>query len=486
MIGMQVFLAPFLPWIAPDMLPYLQRATMTKVWLIGWLIWVAACVSAANAKPADIDMAIAGPNNNRELEDHKLYRIKVTCSPRADLANRDMRTWLVSQSTAISHFILISDQLPQTDPAKDGDKLPDNAISIIPVYSFVGQKQRDNRSACSRSLVISGGQPLHLIASESYSKTNSPGTLTRVVYAVADLIPPLWSIFARQSIPADVSRKLSGVKQAQDPIKAILATLDKDENYTKSEEIHPGKYRIDTKYSKITIDVSMLPSIVGAKPSSLVKDFRKRLNTAPEKLKPDDLENSCSSIAVALGEAGFSQDADIPYALAYVAAKSVPKEKILECLTEDYALSAAKLSDDILWQWIPAKRRVGVADASTAYPPKENGIPSQPRFSYIEGKIYDLIVDLRRLAQKDSSAEGLLRALLQPKAILKDRTEAGLLPGGSDPADSLQIVGRLLDKGYRRFGCYVESTADMGKNVDGASVVFLAFNAGDNDKATTL
>jgi hypothetical protein len=389
----------------------------------------------------------SAPGAHSQRQDHHLYRIDFTCkSNPLPLPKKTVIDLVALHSVTTTHSVVISKDYVPAD-ATGKLKIPDKPLRLLTPYSMNGSNIADNRAICPKDpLVISGTQPLYLVAMVSYSTTNTPGAIVKIGYAIAKLIPALWSIFQPEVIPATIGRKISSVGETQDPMNAILSTFNKDDSFGKGFSLDVGRYIVATDYSEITITVSSFDSVVKQKPTSLQENFRAQLKSAPEQIKPESVGSTCIGIAAALKEAGFSENEDIPYALVYLSSRLGSKPKMVECLEAADSTALALKLGDILWAWIPG--------AVKLTPDYVDGI--QPAsFGAAKLRIYNFIVALSRITKGDPAraAEGLasLKLIATEKIKLTDSIDDYL--GGSAELGPSDLAQRLIEKKYLRFGC---------------------------------
>lgn len=466
---------------------------------LGLLLACCLMTTSAYAK-APMTYSIQTPGPHQALKDHALYEVKVTCSRGQSLTSNDnildaIADFVLHHNESANQYIVIGNDLAVPDPSDAKKiKLPEKAISILPVFSIKDTSVVSNFGACSRSIYVQGTQKIYLIPTVSWSSQYTPGPGLTALYQASKLISPLWSIFNPAAIPAAIASKITNAQATEDPIKSILTTMNKDANYGETVRLRTGRYIIATKYSKITLDVSPLPSIVMAASDDLRRDFRAALDSAPQKIATTGFETTCGQIATVLTGAGFSEKEDIPYALTYLSANALnTKEDMIKCLGKPYAARAARLSGPVLWQWINETKRFSETEANTVWPPNSVEPPLQPAFSTIEDTIDALVRSLSRVTKnRDADGKALpqyvneLKATMAPTIAVVDKTSEALFDG-LPPQDASALGDTMLKRSYARFGCYAEVTDKFGTNTDGARVLFVMFKvAKDAPSPVTL
>ncbi|MCP3462143.1 hypothetical protein [Bradyrhizobium sp. CCGUVB23] len=455
------------------------------------LTLLACCLwsTSAFAKPP-LGYSVDSSGPHQELKDHTLYEIRFVCERGPGLAKDSgnladaIGDFFLHHNDSANQYIIVGNDsavVDATDPGKI--KLPEKAISIVPVFSIKDQSVVDNFDACQKSIYVQGTQKIYLIPTVAWSSHFTEGAGLSALYQASKLISPLWSLFNPAAIPAAIASKISNAQATEDPIKSILSQMNADQNYGTTIRLRTGRYIIKTKLSTVTLNVSQIPSIVGATSDDLRRDFRAALDAAPQKIPSTNFEGVCSQIATTLQGAGFSQDQDIPYALTHLASGALSsKGDLIRCLGI-YAVRATRLGN-ILWSWIPEAKRVTEEEASIVTDPNLPGPALQPDFSRVEGVLDDFVRDLSRTAKNlDSNGKPLpqyvseLKTTMAPTVIINDRTEAAQFDS-MQPLDAQRLGEALIAQHYFRFGCYAQITEKFGSNTDGAAAMFIAFKVG--------
>lgn len=385
-----------------------------------------------------------GPHSPRE--DHHLYRIDFTCKKGANLPTKKIFDLAVLHSVTTSHSLVISkDYIPPDATGKL--KVPTTPLRLLTPYAMNGENISDNRAICPEDpIVISGTQPIYLVAMVNYSTSNTPGALVKIGYAIAKLIPALWSIFEPAAMPAAIGQKLTSAGDTKGPMEDILSAFNTDRSFGKGFNLDVGRYVARTSYNEITITVSNMESVVLAKPSSIQENFRAQIKSAPEKVKTDGVGPSCYDVAGALKEAGFSESEDIPYALVNLASRLGSKAKLLECLQATKTTDAAIKLGPILWKWILSALVLTKDDIDSIQPAS---------FADAKIRIYDFIVALSRITKGDPvrAEEGLSQLKLITTGTIKLVDSIDDYLGGSADLSPTELGQRLIKQKYLRFGC---------------------------------
>jgi hypothetical protein len=275
-----------------------------------------------------LNMNFGSPGPHQDRSDHTIYLVSFKCEARAALPTRTIVDLAVLSKVTTSHSIVFSTDLVTADPATGKGKLPDKPLRMITPFAINGDNVADFRKPklCPSPFVITGSKPVYVYPIANYSTVNEPGAIVRVGYALLKVVPALWAAF--NPIPDPISKKISGVSGTEEPLKSIFSAFNKDRSYTTGFQIDEGEFVVTTDYSRVTISVKRMPSVVRASPSSLQEDFRAQLASAKEQIKTDDVQSTCLLIAAALKEVGFSEAEDIPYALTALSSKLGNRDKM--------------------------------------------------------------------------------------------------------------------------------------------------------------
>lgn len=456
---------------------------------LGLLVACCMLTTSAYAK-SPLSYSLESPGPHQSLKDHTLYEIKFSCGRGAGLASdsdnvvQAIADFFVHQNESANQYIVIGNDIAVPDTSDQGKiKLPDKAISIIPVFSIKGNGVVANFDACNRSIYIQATQKIYLIPTAAWSTQFTEGGGLAALYQASKLISPLWSLFTPAAIPAAIASKITNAQATEDPIKNILTQMNRDQNYGETVRLRTGRYTIKTKYSIVSLQVTQIPSIVTATSDDLRRDFRAALDSAPQKISSTSFESTCGQVATTLAGAGFSQNEDVPYALTYLAANALTtKNDIIHCLGKSYAARAARLGN-ILWPWINDAKRITEDDANTVYPPNSTGPRLQPDFSVIEDVLDAFVRSLSRVAKnRDTEGRALpqyvdeLKADMAPTVLISDKTLATQFDS-LPPLDAQKLGETFVGKEYFRFGCYAQITDKFGSNNDGAPAMFVMFKA---------
>ncbi|MBB5054304.1 hypothetical protein HNQ36_004306 [Afipia massiliensis] len=441
------------------------------------------CTPSMAAEPV-LGMGIGHPRKTTELGDRRIYQITFECKKLADPTSDPVANAFIRRNKSNSHLIVIADELPARDPATDKLKFSDKAVALLPVFSVRnGRLDPDNREACPNDTYVYGGRKLYVLGIASFSTTNTPGWLTSLTYGVAGLVPPLWSMF-KGNISPEVSSKLGKYEETEDPLKKTLSALNADENYSLTQELGADRYVVQTAFSRVTIRVKYIRSILRDGTQTARNAFRKQLDGG-EELSTTDIAATCSKIAAELLKLGFSNEEDVPFGLGYKAINSkLTVGQITECLGSDYALAAANMKD--LQSFAPKSRRLDPKKVAEQFPPADSSVEYQPEYRVNQAnteKFNRALATVTRAKDVVAADQAKLNNLLASTFVLQDETVAKVF-GGSSITGGDAVVKAMIDAGYRRFGCH--QSTELGKSADGGTTLLFAFKADADNKTLPI
>ena len=319
----------------------------------------------------------------------------------------------------------------------------------------------------------------------NYSTENQPGVLLSLGYAIAGLfIPPLWAMF-NGNVSGPTKDQLTGVSNTKDPLKKVLSALNREENYPVSVNLRPGDYEIKTAFSRVKINIKYVPSIIRDGGPTAMKFFRKQIDTSPHKIDGNNL-GLCTQLATDLLALGFSKQDDIPYALAYKGIRSgLTAGQASTCLGDDYAVAAASIPGG-LWEYAGKDEQVlKLAQAKDEHPPADPSIPYQPAFNATRMKVFtDALSRLTRVDAMAPADQAAFAKTLKEPVTLDDKSVTKFFNGEAKEYSGNDLATHLIDKGYRRFGCY--QSTNLGEKLDGGKTLMFAFKADKDDAVLSV
>jgi hypothetical protein len=258
------------------------------------------------------------------------------------------------------------------------------------------------------------------------------------------------------------------------------------------DDLRTGTYRYITDYAAVNVTIRPITSIILDRNSSFRDDLRAQVKAAPDKIDTSKLDQSCRAVRLGIPDLGFRATLDIAYGMIAVAGKAgLDKGQTVKCLTRPYAtaITNRKDKDTLVWKDFQAEQRISPEDVERNLPTIDPD--AQPKFRVISSKVDDLVTSLAQYARNDphpKQAVDRLTKLLAEEIAVKDKT-TNLIVGGDGSYKRFDFISRLTsenaqpppEKRYIRFGCYEETKDTTGLYVDGASSIFLAFRANNDD-----
>ena len=431
-----------------------------------------------------IPMGVSAKATKGPLLDGKIYAVDITCKKAGNLEGAIDRNPFYTNTR--THAVLISTTAPTKAP--DGEKLPESTLAAVQVFSVDKATTFVDRTDCEHHFLLAGGKRYYLVGAINILDDFASSPAGTILTNLAAIVTPLFSLFTGNPLPAIVATKISNVQSMVTPFQNILAALNRGKNLTKVVDgLRVGTYVVTTDYTTVTVNVRLVPSIALDNNSVYRADFRSQIGAAPEKIDAANLDKSCGSVRGGLTESSFTAREDIAYALIALGAKiGLNRSQIVKCLTRDYAVTAAKFPD-FVWVSFPVELRFTQDIVDDTLP--ENSWPPQPEFDAIRGRLDQTVTSLAQYARnnpKPPSAVAILSKYFAPSVAIVDKTSDFKITESPDPLDRLKAIDTIVAKGYIRIGCFAPTGDTTDKAVDGATAMFLAFNAPNEATSTTM
>lgn len=417
------------------------------------------------------------------VESDNQYAIEVRCEPLNGELQDPSDGW---KNRNRSLFVLIAPNAPSTV-----DKLPSDLLAAIQVYSIGRDKDTnaqnlvDDRS-CRKDFLINGKKDIGIVVSDNRIDDYVHSTFGQVLSGALGLVSPLFSLFTGTALPAVVTGKFDNITSVQQKVASILTALNQGKNYTRPiRGLKVGQYVITSDYAKLTITVRPVPSIVLDKNPAFKNDLKAQITTASVKVDAGNLSSSCRGAQYDVWSLGFRSTVDLAYALTHLSAHAgftIPQS--ITCLTKEYATAAAK-ADNRFWDSFPPAFVIKPKAVDDAFAPPPEG---QPSFDDASATLDPLVRALARYARNtpepaDSVAD--LTKYLAAQVTVADNTISKKI-GDAQVVDRFAAMKLFKNSGYIRFGCYAPVDDATDKKVDGATSMFLVFNAPNDADSATL
>ena len=412
--------------------------------------------------PETIDVGIITPKDEIEPDVRKLYRVDVTCNAtqRLPAASSGLfnRTDLVT-----SHFVAI------TGKALTGTELPADAKILIPVYSVSTAKANQSNftnKACNQSFFISGREPLFVAATTNQTRSNSPSALSNLLYGGLKLFNPVWPLFAGATAVAAVQPILNGIAATEAPLKEMFSKFDAKGTQTYSYPLYLGETNIRTPYSRTTITVKEVPSVIETDNGKFIVSFEDSLKGFWEEVRAPNLDvktiaANCRSYSGQLVAKNFPAE-DVIYGLSYITRPAgLDTEKSVACLGKEYGLRSVDLFTcpppgtglKCLWNRFSK-------DALTADNFKDPYPPQKYDARFFKGLVNAMADYAAAGPNGDDATRAALASYFQDSVELEDFER--LVQGKDGLVSPAAFMQQMVESGFSKFGCDVKDTQAAG------------------------
>lgn len=256
-----------------------------------------------------------------------------------------MREGIFNRTDVVTnHFIAL------TNKALTGDALPIDARVLIPVYSVgtanANQSNFTNK-ACNTSFFISGREPLFIAATANQTKANTPSAISNLIFQGIKIFNPIAPLFAGATAVTALTPVLNGLAATQEPLKQLFAQFDSKGTQTYSAPVYVGETNIRTPYSRTTVTVKEVPSILKTENGKFIISFEDTLKGYSDEvrvvtLNAEAVAANCRSYSGQLVSKNFPAY-DVAYGLSYVTQTAgLDKKKAVPCLGKQYGLLSVK------------------------------------------------------------------------------------------------------------------------------------------------
>jgi hypothetical protein len=413
--------------------------------------------------PETVRLGILLPKDRVEPDPRKLYQVDVTCNTTQLLpaANRG----IFNRSDVVtSHVVAI------TNKALTGPALPTDAKVLIPIYSVsTAQANQSNftNDACNQSFFVSGAERLFIAATANQTRTNSPSGLSKMLYTGLKLFNPIAPLFAGAEAVAAVQPILNGIASTQAPLQEMFSHFDAAGTQTFSGRVFVGETNVRTEYSRTTIKVQEVPSIVQTANGRFIVSFEESLKGYSDELEKVTDEGGakakCDKDANLLLQRNFP-GYDAAYGLTLVTRTAgLSPEWTLACLGKPYAMLSIKEFQP-LWQKFKDRTRPITQADIDQYFENELPYPIQRYRSDFFRHLRNAMTDAAGSNAPDEQRTSLAKYFDDQIEL---RNSDRLLDGSDTPTTiaSTDFVPKLTAKGITKFGC-------DGKDAQAAGILF--------------
>jgi hypothetical protein len=388
--------------------------------------------------------------SKRPLNADDLYEVTVTCN-RVNLPQHPDWQPFVQQTLATSHIIAL------TDKKLASAELPKDGRALITVFSLAGNRpnrQKFINDTCSTNFLLSGRETLYLGATANRTEANAPGPVTSLIFRLIQVAVPVLPLFKASQVARTI---LGDVSQTEDPLKKLFSELDNGETITISEPLTQGKNLIETRYSRVTVSVDKIKSVIDI--GALLQPFENSMKEAKANLNldaaaDDAVKQKCLAFANGLRDRNLSSR-DISYGLVLIVELSgLNQTKTLSCMGKTYALPA--LEHKKLWgRWDGPTYTEAIAKTVFA---SDGPVLVQPKFEDIKQTLQFAVKTLGQYVQtRGTSGGGINNYVAEQVRVVNladvfspDITEATMIRS--------DLLGTLIARNFLRVGCMNSDT----------------------------
>jgi len=411
-------------------------------------------VPAAQGEGA-VRLGFISPKDAIEPDVRKLYRVDVTCNSTQILpaASKGIfnRTDVVT-----THVIAI------TGKALTGDALPTDAKVLIPVYSVstanASQSNFTNK-ACNTSFFVSGREPLFIAATANQTQTHTPSVISNLLYQGIKIFNPIAPLVAGATAVAALTPVLNGIAATQEPLQKMFSQFDSKGTQTYSAPLYVGETNIRTPYSRTTVTVKEVPSIIKTDNGKFIVSFEDLWGGFSDELKPATTDEAaakkmCAHDASLMLLRAFPSD-DVAYGLTLIS-RTAPLDPgpTLACLGRPFAILSVQEFQPLWQRFKDLTRPITQADIDQYFPKDEPAYPIQRYNAYFFKRLRNTMADYARSIQNPTDAQrAALASSLDENVELRNPDQ--MLDGGGEPTtiSAHELMQRLVTKGFSKFGC---------------------------------
>jgi hypothetical protein len=434
---------------------------------VRWAVQACADTKPATAPAAKVEgaarLGIKTSEKPVDPDVRKLYRVDVTCNstgilpaPREGIFNR--------ADVVTTHVIAI------TNKALTGEALPTDAKVLIPVYSVGTAKANQSdftNKACNQSFFVSGREPLFIAATVNQTQTNTPSIFSNLLYQGIKLFNPIAPLFAGVTAVSALQPVLNGIAATQDPLKQMFAQFDAKGTQTYSSPLYVGETNIRAPYSRTTVTVKEVPSIIQTDNGRFIVSYEDLWGGFSDELKPATADEAaakklCAHDANLMLLRTFPTY-DVAYGLTLIS-RTAPLDTgpTLACLGKPFAILSVKEFQSLWQRFKDQTRPITQADIDQ-YFQDEPPYPIQKYRSEFFEHLRNKMTNYASAAPDVTDAQRSALAKYVDDSI-ELRNPDQMLAGGDEPTtiSTDELMQRLIAKGFTKFGCDSKDTQAAG------------------------
>jgi hypothetical protein len=414
------------------------------------------------AKPdEELAVSVVPTKDKTILDPRKLYRVDVTCNSTRVLPAPSQGIFSRTDVVA-SHFIAITDQ------ALTGPTLPTQARVLIPVYSVStdnANKADFINKACNTSFFIPGSKRLYVAATVNRTQNTKPSLITSLFFTGLKIVNPVWPLFVGSEAAALLKPKIEGIAATEGPLQELFSHFKSGETVTTSERIYLGERNIRTDYSRTTIKVSPIPSLIQTNHPDFVVAFEESLTGYSDKLAvPANTAETDEVLCKQFGNQLLAQTfptEDVAYGLSYITRTAgLDKAKSIACLGDEYGLVSVESftcpppGEGLKCLWNRFPNPLVVANFKNPYPIQKY---EAPFFKGLRNALNDYA---EAGPNGDDASRAELAKYLQDEIEFEDADD--LVEGKDGKISSDEFARQLVANDYKKFGCPAKDSQAAG------------------------
>jgi len=297
----------------------------------------------------------------------------------------------------------------------------------------------------------------HRAATANQTTSNSPGLFTRLIYEAIQVAVPILPLIKGTTLATTI---IGDVAKTEDPLKKVIAELDKGRTYTKSDILFLGDNVIRTPYSRVVVNISKIKSLLDPGNADFLKIFEDATDAAEAGLglgAAANLGQKCGEFAKGLTGRNFSPP-DVAYALVSISqAANLGRTGTLDCMSSRYALEGLDARIAPAWNRYNGPNYTQ-ADARSYFAESGGPIVAQPKFERWATQLRIFVQMMGGYLQSSGAQTVEWSAYYtDPLHLINTTTYYSNTFGDSDPPLAT-VLTTLLEKNFRRAGCLTSDT----------------------------
>jgi hypothetical protein len=397
------------------------------------------------------------------LVNDDLYRVLISCSR---YSSRRYRGWEpFRENVSTTHFIAL------TNAPAGPTEVPKDVKAATTVFSVSGD-QKDRKiyinKKCEQQFILSGRDRLYLLAIANQTTTEQPSALVSAAFDLIGIAAPLLPLFQGTALASTV---LGDVSKTQDPLSKLLSLFDKGTTVTRVDDLFQGSNVITTPYSRVTLNVSKIKSLVGLNNNDITNAYENSMGEAKKSLNPDSitdltaLAQKCGELENGLRNENLSTE-DISYGIVLLTRlAALDQTKTLACMGKDYALPG--LQHVALWQRF-GSQNYSEDDVRSKWI-DDSARPAQPDFAEAKPKLQEAVRLLGRYTQTDGLKSDGLDAVFADQISVINTTDLFSSDISEGKLLRADFLSNFVKGNFIRVGCLTSDTQSLA--------FFLAFKS---------